>query len=235
MKKLLLLLLLANAGFYAWSRWGYQAEQPEPPHAELAASHVTLLKPEGIPASQAEPASVQSPASELPASEVAVAEPPASIAVPQQVCMQWTQLDDAGWRSLRPRLQAARLQPVSARSEPFAEKYWVYIPPLGDKTLVEKKVEQLRSLGVTDLSVIEDKGRWDSAISLGIFSSKEAADHHLEALKNQGVKSAQVRPRDPVIKRWTLLFTKLDEAGRDSLKALSAEWPGSRLQVQPCP
>lgn len=235
MKKLLLLLLLANAGFYAWSRWGYQPELPDPPQAELAASRVALLKPEDIPASQSEPASVPTPASEVPASAVAANALPASTELPQRVCMQWTQLDEDGWRSLRPRLQAARLQPASARSEQFAEKYWVYIPPLGDKALVEKKVEQLRSLGVTDLSVIEDRGRWDSAISLGIFSSKEAAEHHLETLKNQGVKSAQVRPRDPVSKRWTLLFTKLDEAGRASLQTLSAEWPTSRLQVQACP
>lgn len=75
--------------------------------------------------------------------------------------------------------------------------YWVFIPPLASKALVDKKMQELRQLGVKDakpvLTDTQDKDHL--AISLGIFSTPAAAQSQLAILKQHGVRTAIVQSR----------------------------------------
>lgn len=77
-----------------------------------------------------------------------------------------------------------------------AASYWVHIPPQGSKAGAEKKVGELKQLGVEESFIISDEGsnRW--AVSLGLFRSKETAESFLQKLNKQGVRSAKIEVRD---------------------------------------
>jgi len=77
-----------------------------------------------------------------------------------------------------------------------AASYWVHIPPQGSKAGAEKKVGELKQLGVEESFIISDEGsnRW--SVSLGLFRSKETAESFLQKLNKQGVRSAKIEVRD---------------------------------------
>lgn len=74
--------------------------------------------------------------------------------------------------------------------------YWVHIPPQSSKAGAEKKVAELKQMGVEDTFIIGDEGPNKWAVSLGLFKSKDMADSYLQKLTKQGVRSAKIEVRD---------------------------------------
>jgi hypothetical protein len=68
-------------------------------------------------------------------------------------------------------------------------RHWVFVPPANDRRSAEVNMAQLRRQGVTDMSI-----RPDNAISLGVFSTEEAARRFLTSLEAKGVKGAEAGP-----------------------------------------
>lgn len=75
-----------------------------------------------------------------------------------------------------------------------ASAYWVYIPPLPSRQEAEHKADQLKALQVPEYFIVQD-GANRNAISLGIFSTEQAAKDRLEDLKKRGVRSAKSGPK----------------------------------------
>ena len=73
--------------------------------------------------------------------------------------------------------------------------FWVYIPPLANRRAAEKKVSELKSLGVTEYFIVQESGPNNFAISLGLFSTSEAAESYLANLRDKGVRSARFSER----------------------------------------
>lgn len=86
---------------------------------------------------------------------------------------------------------------VSRQQLPASGPYWVFVPPLTNKAAAERKAAELKGIGVTDFFIVQEAGSNHLAISLGVFSSEQAAKDRLEVLRGQGVRSAQVGPRNP--------------------------------------
>jgi len=84
---------------------------------------------------------------------------------------------------------------------PGSSSFWVNIPPLKNKREAESKATELKKLGIKDFFIVQESGPNNLAISLGLFSSKEAADVALDALRDKGVRSARVteRPHKPAL------------------------------------
>ena len=84
---------------------------------------------------------------------------------------------------------------VSRVSATDATQFWVFIPPLASRQDADRKAGELKKLGVSEFFVVQEAGpnRW--AISLGIFSTEQAARDLLDSLREQGVRSAKVGPR----------------------------------------
>jgi hypothetical protein len=106
--------------------------------------------------------------------------------------------------------------------------YWVSIPPLATKQELDAKVAELKNLGLADFYVVQESGPNNRAISLGLFSRKDAANVHLEALRAKGVKSARVVER--ILKpALATLELRGPEAQADALRqALAEALPESR-------
>ena len=78
---------------------------------------------------------------------------------------------------------------------PETSHYWVHIPVLPGKAAADKKVGELRLLGVTDFQVMQTDGPAGLAISLGVFATEEAATAFLQGLVKKGVRSARIEAK----------------------------------------
>jgi hypothetical protein len=111
----------------------------------------------------------------------------------------------------------------------------VYIPPARSKSEADRKVRELRELGVTEFFVVQDAGQWRNAISLGIFKSDEAAQAFLSKLKERGVRSAIAARRENFLKQVAFYVREPSEATVARITTLQRDFPGSEIKAGPCP
>jgi hypothetical protein len=107
--------------------------------------------------------------------------------------------------------------------------WWVFIPSMGSRQGALKKATELKALGVDEYFVVMDEEyRW--ALSLGVFRTEEAAQARLLALRAQGVRSAQVGPRETVVPKVWLQVKGVDAALEGRLKEIARQVDGSELR-----
>ncbi len=88
------------------------------------------------------------------------------------------------------------------RAEPPA--HWVVIPGLASRALAERKIAELRQLGVREGEIVEDAKLGPFAVSLGMFGGQEAAEEYFRAAARKGVRSARVMLRELPPERFAL-------------------------------
>lgn len=112
--------------------------------------------------------------------------------------------------------------------------YWVFIPSLRSQAAMERKVTELRKLGVNEYFPVLDPGRWQYAISLGVFRGEEGAARYLAQLRQKGVRSATVGEREQRVTQTGFLIS--DPTGEESAKLaeLKNEFPGIELRAAEC-
>ena len=186
MRVFVFILVAANLVFLAWTQ-GYLGERASPDairlQQQLEADKLRVL-------SRDEP-----PGPKVPEKKAGKVEKPEK-AAPVEKCLAWTALAEADTG----RLDALLADKFSGlRRErhviPEMSSWWVFIPPLANKAEADKKSGELKRMGAPEFFVISEAGpnRW--AISLGIFSSEQAANDRLESLREKGVRSAKVGRR----------------------------------------
>jgi len=247
MKALVWILLLGNAIFFAVMQWGgllaadEQAAQAQPPLHEEKIS--VLSVPQGKPAAV------------LPASAPAAAEPPQPplsgggdsppliregreglSAKPDALCMEWGEFSGADLARATAALSTLQLgDKLSQRQVEYAIGYWVYIPPQKNKAAVSQKIAQLKARGVDEYFVVPDAGPWLNAISLGVFKTREAAQHFLDELRDsKGVRSAQIGERASKLKATLFVLNGLDAKTGTELARIQKDFAGSELKDISC-
>ena len=253
MRKLFWMLLLVNVIAFAGISQGWfvrndQAAVSGPP---LNAEMIQVLEPASMPASaNAAPAgSAPAPvAASAPAAQPAPSADSTSpdlhlattMAAPENkepaapVCVEWG--DFSGTDLGRATSALAALQFGDKLSRRQIERdigYWVYIPPLRNKAAVNRKVGELKDLGINEYFVVAD-GRWRNAISMGVFKSSEAAQNYLNLLRSRGVHSARVGERASKLLSTMFRISGVDEATVARIAALQKDFPGSELKHVPC-
>jgi hypothetical protein len=122
---------------------------------------------------------------------------------------------------------------ISQRRVDDATRWWVYIPPLPTRAAANQRVAELKKQGVGDSSLISDDAVWRNAISLGVFSSEDAASRRLEELTRRGVRGAQVAPREGRGARVYVQLRDAPEPVRLRFVDLKDGFPGA--DVRECP
>lgn len=112
--------------------------------------------------------------------------------------------------------------------------YWVYVPPLANKTSAYKRAAELKASGINDLYVITEPGPQRNAISLGIFKAEEAAQAYLARLREKGVKNARAGPRSQTLTQTLFIIRDPQPALVEKLQAAKAEFSGSELNHHAC-
>ncbi|MDW5417776.1 SPOR domain-containing protein [Iodobacter sp. CM08] len=234
MKWLCALLLAANLIL-----WGYNSLQTKPvstrANAQINADKVKLVaslpvivvnRPSPTPLPE-----VITPISAPTATPNSIPTPSPTPIPKTTVCMRWSGTGQEQSDTMRQRLKSLGLASSEAN---ISGKVWVYIPPQTDLELANRKAQQLSSQGVQDYYVINNGGRWQNAISLGVFSSREGAERRLNELKNQGVKSAVVRERDDSPSHTVFTLRKISPEQQQKLEKLNSQLKGAQLQTSNC-
>ena len=109
-------------------------------------------------------------------------------------------------------------------------RYWVFMPSSRDKRAAEATLQELRKKGITDLSV-----RPDFAISMGVFSTEEAARRYLRYVEDRGAKGAQAGPFSREMRDLVFLVREPDSDLVQRLALVQRDYPGSALRAVTCP
>ena len=107
---------------------------------------------------------------------------------------------------------------------------WVFIPPARDRRTAEATMARLRTLNVTEMSI-----RPDNAISLGVFSTEEAARRFLASLEAKGVRGAEAGAFARELRDLAFLVKEPDTETVARLALLQREYTGAQLRAVPCP
>ncbi|MDH5571992.1 MAG: hypothetical protein OEY89_09515 [Gammaproteobacteria bacterium] len=122
---------------------------------------------------------------------------------------------------------------VSRKEIEHESGYWIYMGPLKNKQKVNKKISELKEIGVTDYFVI-NAGRWKNTISLGVFKSENSANSYFNTLKNQGVRTAKLGERTSKYKTTTFVLSNVKEETKHKIREIQKDFPGSELKDVQC-
>jgi hypothetical protein len=240
-----LLLLAANLALFGWFQQFSPADSaidPEPARRQISPEKMRVLhdRDPAVPAAAPKPdAKPEAKPDAKPAAQpVAAAQgaPAAAGMTPAApgACTEWGgfALAEApkAEQALAPLALGARL--VQRRSEETAG-WWVFIPPQTNRAAALKKTAELKALGIDDYFVLQDEGKMRWSVSLGIFSSEEAAKNRLEALRARGVRSAQTGERDTAVSKIWFQVRGADAALQAKLRESAQGFPGT--EVRNCP
>ncbi|HUQ29212.1 MAG TPA: hypothetical protein VM051_11510 [Usitatibacter sp.] len=119
---------------------------------------------------------------------------------------------------------------LSERRVEEITRYWVFMPPVRERRVAEVNMAQLRRQGVSDMSI-----RPDNSISLGVFSTEEAARRFMTSLEAKGVKGAEAGPFAREMREVVMLIREPDTELVARLTILQRDYPGSQLRAVACP
>jgi len=97
---------------------------------------------------------------------------------------------------------------------------------------MERKMGELRNLGVTDFTPIQDDSKWNNAISLGFFRNVEDAQAFLASLRSKGVRSAIIGAQN--LEQVKFVITDPSQNVVEKMTELKEEFPASELKSSPC-
>lgn len=241
MKWLFWLLLLANLVFFAFMQWGgalVEDNRGLQLKQALNAEKIKLQPTSPVAPVPVLPASAAQ-SSVLPVSSVQALPSPAAqssvAATPAAVCLEWGEFSGNDFTRASTALSALHLgDRLAQRQIEHVSGYWVYIPPLNSRAEADKKVGQLKARGVVEYFVVKEEGKWQNAISLGIFKTEDAAQKFLGTLQAKGVISARVGERTSKLAYTVFELKNLDAEMADKVRALQEEFPGSELKTVAC-
>jgi len=215
LRLLVLVLLLANAAFYAWSQglllaWGVgPTQQTEPQRV----------------ASQVHPEAVRV----LPAGELKQLETLAAQAPRPPECLQTGALDATQVTQLHTVLDTwpSGTWSLDAVTEPA--RWIIYMGKYPGVEQVARKRAELRQIGVTFEA---PSAELEPGLSLRSFPTEAAANAQLATLAEKGVRTARVLQERPEQKGQRLLLPAVDDNLRPRLDELKFALAGKTLR--PC-
>jgi SPOR domain len=211
-RTLVLLLLLANLSFFAYTRLDASRDGEAVRLAEqVQPDKVKLLTPQQVAALG-----------------------PAKVAALADVCLEWGPLAEAD----RTRA-AADLEPLALgklltqRRVEKSFSFWVFLPPTANRADAERRVADAKAKGFVDVSLVETAPQ-RYAVSFGLFSSEEAANARLAQVVAKGVPNAKAGPRQGVIAQTVFVVRDPQAAVLAKVRELVPAYPGSEAKVGNC-
>ena len=216
MKKLLVLLALANVLFFTYT----YLDSATPGDAVLLHQQVNPEKIKVLPQDKSADISVR----KVP---VKLAEGP--------LCLEWGSFGGNEQGRVEQVLEKLQLgEKLSQRKIESTVGYWVFIPALANKAQADKKIRQLDGLGIVEHFLVQENNEFRNAISLGIFKSEDAATKYLAQLRDKGVRSAKAGAREHQLKLVNYVFRDPGEKLVTTLAELKQGFPGSEVKEAAC-
>lgn len=238
----LLILFAANLGYAAWGQgwltavgWGPSSasepwrleKQMRPEAVQLLNGAASPTPAAAIPAAAAVPAiDTTEPAStESPAPATVAAAPEAATQ-----CLEAGPFTQEETKTLRGALRAQELpwDSYELRSQEVPGRWMVYLGKFPSPELLARQRASLRAQGIdTDRA----GGNLEPGLSLGRFSSEDAATRELTRLLRSGVRGARVVQERATAQLFTLRLPAVTDAQQPKLAALASALAGKNLHV----
>lgn len=112
--------------------------------------------------------------------------------------------------------------------------HMVYISPQDGREGADRRVAELRRLGISDFYVIPDSfpnPALRAGISLGIFRTEEAAKAYVAQLISKGVRSARIIARRSGAGKQIFQIRDLTAESRASLDKIKADFPDQEIRA----
>ena len=232
LRALLVLLLLANGGFYAWTQGWLAPWLPPRSEAREPERLAQQVRPELIRVLSVGAArdAVASAASAAPAASAPVSAPDAE---PPPVCLEAGPFTDAQAAAAEAVLAQQGVPDGSVMRELVARTYtWgVVMGRFADREAMRAKAEDLRRLNVRAEELTRPPALVPG-LRLGNYSDKWGAETALNNLVAKGVRGARVEPLPFGAVQHFLRAAKADAELQTRLKSLPPEGLGAGFQ--PC-
>jgi hypothetical protein len=205
LRLIVLLLLLANGGFYAWSQglllpWGVgptQQSEPQRVQQQVQPETVRVLSTQDLRQLEAQVAQAPRPPECLQTGTL----DPAQVAPLNSALASWPA---GSWK----------LDPVSDPA-----RWIVYMGKYPDAEQVARKRAELRQLGISFEALTNPS--LEPGLSLGGYPTEVAALEQMEALANKGVRTARVLQERPEQRGQRLTLPAVDDTLRPRLGELT--------------
>lgn len=244
-----LLLVLGNAGYYLWSH-GYLAgmglapelqSEPQRLQEQIKPDALVLQQPEAAPAP--EPAKTESsepseapavddgePASRPDAQADSKPEAKAEDAKPAkdaktavkepETCYQASGIEEAQADSIRRALAGKSKSDWELVANHQGGRWMVYMGKFPDTEFLDRKRGELRLMNI---DFDRAGGNLEPGLSLGRFSTEEAAQRQLATFARQGVRTARVVQERPDVTTYALRLPKATPTFRSEVAALAGK------------
>ncbi|MFM6985463.1 MAG: SPOR domain-containing protein [Hydrogenophaga sp.] len=231
---LIVLLVLANAGYFAWTQGQLAALGLVPAEPSEPQRLQAQIRPEALRLLNGPKAAAPNPSAALPAVESPTEEPPAepaeTRATPEPTaCWAAGGFTASQEAVLRSALASTGL-PAEAwqLSEQQTAGRWVVYMGRYNAEQLERKREELKARGVDFRTLPPPLG---PALALGTFSSEASAQQGLQDVGKKGVRTARVVQERPESSVWNLRLPAITDAQRATVAGLGAALAGKRLQA----
>jgi hypothetical protein len=212
LRTLVLLLLLANLSFFAYTRLDAGRDgEPVRLAEQVQPDKIKLLTPQQVAALG-----------------------PSKVAALADVCVEWGPLSEADRARALADLESLALgKLLTQRRVETAFAFWVYLPAVGTRAEAERRAADARAKGAGDASVV-DSGAQRFAVSLGAYQTEDAAQTRLAQVIEKGVANAKIGPRQQVVANTMLVVRDPQAAVIAKLRELVPAYPGSEAKVGSC-
>jgi hypothetical protein len=215
MRWLVALLLVANILFGALVGFGGPARNPD---AQLLDLQMNAQQVRVVGGGQDQP-----PAKGKPAAAPAA-------------CLAWGPFNEADAARARELLSAlVPADAVSSRTLAGAPSWWVFMPPQKSRAEAQRKMAELKGLGITGYSLVEADNEWLNAIELGVFPDEARARDYLANLQQFGVRTARAGERRGRSGIEWLVREPGEAVMARVLEIKQANFPDSALGAIECP
>jgi len=160
---------------------------------------------------------------------------PAKMAALADVCIEWGPFSDTDRSKALADLDSLQLgRLLSQRRVDLDSTYWVNVGPFTSRGAADRRLTELRSQGVSDVSTV-DIGRGQYAVSLGVYRTEQAANTRADALGRQGITGARVEPRQQLFTQTMLVVRDPQQPVVARIRDLQPQYSGSDLRIGACP
>lgn len=248
----LLVFLIANAGYLAWSQgwmatlgWtpeeqseAYRLKQQVRPEVLSIVRSTPSAIPPAVPAAVPDTAAAAPTAASVPPAIPAATTATGALAATQvqdaavqtSICLQTEALDEAQFKKLQTALQQSNLTSDSWQvlNAVMNERWMVYMGKFPNDAEMEKRRTELRA---RKIGYDRAGGNFEPGLSLGRFSSEEAATRELGVLLKQGIRGARVVQERATQTVYALRFARVTAAQQAHLQGLKSAFQGKALRT----
>jgi hypothetical protein len=216
MRKLLILLLLANVAVFGYGFYRQTMANSSPENERLKPINPDAVK--------------------LLTTQQIAKLGPAKVAQLTLVCAEWGPLNDAELTKAKQLLEPMNLgRTLSTRRVDITAEHWVYIPPKPNKAAAERALAELSRLAVTDAAVVAEPGQFQWSISLGVFRTRAGADKRFDEVRTKGVKTAVYKQREQTVAATSIVLREPPQSALAKIEEFKAQIVGSTVVTGTCP